>query len=217
MAAVKERALTLAVTGGVLKAVPLKVEARGVRLAPNLPFEQWREMLRMWRGLKDTWQFGVADFMSYGAKAFGEEKVQAAMEQLLFDLKDGLHGEVIGQIPLDLRDQPLSAEHYYVLGRAELTARERGRWAALAVKEEMTPLRLQKSIEAGRVLRKDEIDEMSGKNSGIPTVQGVRFLWDRWARKVGDKAFKWTTDLKRQCLDEIKPIVEFARKLEASL
>lgn len=169
--------------------------------------------------MKDAYKFVLADIISYGLKNFGREKVDEGLIQLQFNLGEVNEAFAIGQIPLPLRVERLKPEHYYILGKADLTTKERGKWAALADKHELEPMELQKSIEAGKIVHQAAIDQISGKNSGITTIEGISWWYDRWERQIGGRevVLAWKVDLKKRWLDEVRPIVELAREVEKSL
>lgn len=163
--------------------------------------------------------FGLADLLRYGKKNFGEPVVMDTLGQLEFEFSDGVKAFAIGQTPLDRRVSELSSEHYYVLGKAELTPRERDRWAALARQHGLTAHELQISIENGKVTRQADVDQVSGKGAGINTIQGISFWYRRWERQVGGRktVLGWTDKMKQEWLGHVKPIVDLALEVVASL
>ena len=195
------------------------LERRGCVIRGKLSYERWLFVLASWRQLKHVWELGFADILNYGRERFGEEKVEEALHQLEFNLQDAQRALAIGQIPLDLRVEELTAEHYYILGKADLTPKERGRWAAIAHKEKLSALELQKSIEAGKVVRLRTIEGMSGRNSGVATIEAISFWFERWENQVGgEKAvLAWGRDVKVAWLTEVRPILDLAAKVEKSL
>ena len=132
-----------------------------------------------------------------------------------FDLGDAIKALAIGQLPLDLRTERLTSEHMFVLKKADLTAKEQHHWGAISDKEELTPMELQKSIQAGKVMKRADIDRLSGHNSGIATIQGLNFWFAQWKRKVGGEAgvLAWELSQQEAWLVEVCPIVELAEKV----
>ena len=189
----------------------------------KISYERWRDLLAAWKQIKGIWELGFADFINYGRKQFGEEKVDVALQQLEFDLGDANRALAIGMTPLGLRIEELTVEHYYLLGKAErdgkLTAKERGRWAAVAHKEKLSALELQKSLEAGKVVRLAVIEGMSGRDSGVASIQGISFWFERWESQVGgeEKILSWDKDTKLQFLQHARPIADLVAKVEKSL
>lgn len=195
------------------------MEPRGLRIRGKPTFEQWKELLRTWREASDKFHFGLADLLVYGNEHFGKARVDQVVQQMEFDVADAIRAMSIGQIPLDLRSENLSSEHYFVMARANLSVKEQGRWAAIATKENLTALELQKSIAAGHVVKAEVSSGESGRNSGIATIQGMRFWFERWSSKVGgrDAVLAWDRDTRAAWLSEVRPVVDLAREVENSL
>ncbi|MFZ4693736.1 MAG: hypothetical protein ACOYMV_01275 [Verrucomicrobiia bacterium] len=211
----------LVVFGTGRDAVELMIDSRGLgaQVQGKITFDRWKILLTSWRSCRKGWELVLADILAYGLEQFGREKVDVALNQLEFDLGDALKALAIGQLSLDLRTETLGSDHYFVLSKANLTAKEQGRWVAIATKEGLKAVELQKSIEAGKVLRQADINRESGRDSGIPTIQGLAFWFDRWERKVGgeDAILAWDRRLKEQWLAEVRPILSLAAKLEETL
>ena len=199
----------------------IQVHRNGISFVGQMHYEQWIEALATWKRVSEVYHFGLADFINYGRERFGAQKVQGALTQLDFDLADVMKAEAIGQSTLDLRLVSLTSEHYYVLGRLLPEGKqEQGKWAALAEKHELSALELKKSIEAGKVIKQPEIDQTSGRNSGITNIEGLTLMFERWERQVGGEEkilHDWNDDLKRLWLEKVRPIVELAVKVERTL
>jgi hypothetical protein len=74
-------------------------------------------------------------------------------------------------------------------GRAFLRASQGGfapeeqhRWAFAAQENELPPLCLKASIEAGRVMTAEELSTQRGSNTGILTIQGLMQQFEIWRR-----------------------------------
>lgn len=201
-------------------AVEVRLGPLGATVTGKLTFERWKGVLQSWRQCNQSWELVFADLLRYGREQFGPKKVDEALIQMQFDLGDSIKALTIGQLPLDLRTENLSSDHMWVLAKAvDLTAKERARWAAISDKEGLKPVELQKSIEAGKVLRQADIDRVSGHNSGIATIQGLSFWFHQWERKVGGELeiLAWDKPRKEAWLAEVRPILILAAKLEETL
>jgi hypothetical protein len=194
-----------------------QISVRGVRFRGKMTYEQWMDGLRMLKTVREGWDFAYADFLRYGRTEFGDEQVNEAVKQLEFDLLDTVRAYRIGQIEFDFRSPVLGAEHYYVLG--DLNEPDRTRWAGLAEREQLTPLELKKSIEAGRIVRQETVNTESGRGAGITNVQSLRVWFSRWETQAGghQQILSWPAEEKKKWLDEVSPIVTLAREIEASL
>lgn len=205
--------------GSPPRRVELRMAPMGLVIKEGTDLDEWKLSLASWKRIKEMFHFGLADLLRYGKAKFGEPAVMDALGQFEFEFTDGSKAFAIGQIPLDLRVAELSSEHYYVLGKADLTAKERGRWAALAHQHQLTAYELKLSIENGKLTRQDDVDEVSGKGAGINTIQGISFWFGRWQNQVGGKktVLGWPEKKKQEWLGYVKPIVDLALEVVASL
>jgi hypothetical protein len=214
--------VVLALVGNKVPAATprIQITPTGVQFLGKMTYGQWREALFAWKKGGDIFHIGLADFIEYGKKEFGEAKVDETLELFDFDMADVLKSHAIGQLPLDLRDVTLTSEHYYILAKGLPSAtKEQGRWAAIAKKESLTPIELKRSIEKGEVVKQAEIERTSGQNSGVPNIEGLAMTFQRWTKQVGgeDVVLRQPDDWKRKFLDEVHPIVELAQKVESTL
>lgn len=199
--------------------VEVRIGPLGATVLGKLTYERWKTVLLSWRRCNGSWMLVFADLLRYGRERFGDKRVDEALFQMQFDLGDSIKALAIGQIPLGLRTERLTSEHMFVLAKADLTEKERRHWAVVSDKEQLKPRELQKSIEAGKVLKQADIDRISGHNSGIATIQGLSFWFAQWKRKVGGDEGVLAWDLRQQeaWLVEVCPIVELAEKVAKSV
>lgn len=192
------------------------ISRSGLRIEGKLSLEEWTEVLRSLRDVKHAFHCALADAINYGNTNFGSDKVAIALEQGEFDFADVSKATTIGTLALGFRENHsgLTSEHYFILSRLEEP--ERTRWAELATAENLKPLELKRSIEAGRILRITEIQSGSGQGSGITTVQGAIFKLKQWENSMGGEAK--ILSLPRTQLDELltlfTPVIELAAKIE---
>ena len=80
-------------------------------------------------------------------------------------------------------------------------------------------LELKKSIEAGHIIRQESVDKESGRGAGITNVQSLRVWFTRWETQAGghEQILSWPPERKKSFLEEVRPIVELAREMEATL
>lgn len=199
----------------------LTLTEHGIRIHRPLTWEEWREVMSSLRTVKKTYISALADLTRHGREQFGDDQVAKALEQMEFEWSDASKAGTVSNLPLDLRSEfRLSSEHAYVLASRYPDDHEQQRhWAALTAKHDLTALELKTSIAEGRIVRQSDIEARAGHAPGIPTVQGVRFQFDKWSRSLGDldTLTRKPTEEKKRILETLKPIVEFARQLENSL
>ncbi len=197
--------------------VPVRVTGLGMQFTGDPTWEQTCAMLLAFKQLDTAAALNLCDLLTYGRKAFGEKQLELALEEMEFDLQTARKAVSLMDVPEAFRNPALTKEHY--LSVCHLTYPEQAQWLSDAVKHKLSALSLKRSIDAGRVLTKEEIEEMSGTRSGICTYQGVLSGFDRWERKVGGtKAIlDWEPEQRRRWLEDVAPILELAEKVRGSL
>ncbi|MDR0532519.1 MAG: hypothetical protein LBH01_01035 [Verrucomicrobiales bacterium] len=205
---------------GVGRGQRLQITDRGIVFNGKMSLDQWRDLLASLQQVKNRFHVYLADAIVYGREHFGERKVGEILDQMQFDYADCSRAMHIGQIELDLRLPELTAEHLCVLGMELQNNRKmQAKWVKLALQHGLTPLELRKSIQAGKVLRQEAVDELSGRDAGITTIEGVRFSFDRWKKQVGgeEAVLGWDVENKRLWLQQVEPIIILAEKVKATL
>lgn len=200
-------------------AADIKVTDRGITFLGPMTWDRYFQLLTVWHRIGQTWYLGLADILRQGRLEFGDLKVAEAVTQLEFELADATRGYTIGGLAPEVRSLGLTSEHFFVLGKMLDSEKEQEKWAQDAIKEKLTGAELKKSIEAGHIVHQTEVNNTSGRGSGIPNVQGLTLWFGRWIKQVGGIAvvMRWTPDLKRAWLEEVREIVDLAHKLEDSL
>lgn len=199
----------------------IELTEHGLRIRRLLSVDEWREMLKSTRRVHSIYHSVLSDLTHYGRQKFGDAIVNDTLEQLEFDLADALKAETIALVGYEQRAKyALSSEHAYVLGkllRDDEPAREK--WASDCLQHSLSAFELQKSIEAGEVVREDEIRDRSGRTDGVPTVQGVRFQFERWMRQFSepDDVLKLPVPERRKVLEVLQPLIELAARIETSI
>lgn len=186
----------------------------------DMTWEQFGNLMKMWKWVGEYYHFWLADTISKGREKFGEVETAKLIEQLQFDLSDAVKGFAISQITPELRELGLTSEHYYILGRMlPSDAHGQKKWADLAHEEKLNAFELKKSIDAGKVTRQEVVNEESGRDSGIPNVQGLSVWFARWEKQVGgkEKVLEWPAELRRKWLDEVHELVDLADAVKKSL
>lgn len=197
----------------------MRFSPQGLAIEGEMTLEQWTEFLNTIHSIKSAYHCVLADHLNYGRDKFGIATIAIALEQAEFDLSDVLKAEAIGQLTLDFRaTHQLNSEHYFILSKLS-DDKERTKWAKLATKNRLTPLELKRSIEAGKILKTDEIQDASGQGSGIVTIQGALFKMQQWQVKMGgtEKILELSSEERLNLLNLLTPTIELAAALEKSL
>ena len=191
----------------------------GLKITRLLSWDEWRELLSQARRIKKTYFSVLSDITDYGRRTFGDDPVNKALEQLEFEMTDATKAHVIALVGYARREKwNLSSEHAYVLGHMLEDTPERDKWAAICLEHSLTAFELKKSIEKGEVIREAEIRETSGHGDGIPSVQAIRFQFEKWQRQFPDRAaiLKLPKLERRKILDLLTPIVDLANSIQTS-
>jgi len=196
---------------------PVRLTSLGMEFVQDLTLEQLKELVVAFKGMDTFCALNLADLLNYGAQKFGEEQMELLLESVEFDYSQARKAVSLMQVPRSLRNPELNKEHYFVVSTLEYG--EQLRWLNEAVLHDLSPLELKRSIEAGRVLTKDEIVTLSGSGSGVFTYQGVITGFERWSRKVGgvEKIMSWSRDQKERWLSDMKVVLDLAEQVRDSL
>lgn len=189
----------------------------GLDLPETTTLENVKEILRAFKAWDTAGAVALADLFSFVRRNGWEREVEGFMAQMEFDLALVKRAQAVSDVPRGLRHPTLNAEHYFVV--AALEADEQRRWLDLAVKHKMTGLVLKRSIEAKKVLTKEQIEMMSGQGSGILNYHGVLTRWERWEKKVGGEEgiLSWPADTLERWVEDVAPIAKLHDKAVAKL
>lgn len=193
-----------------------QLTATGIKISEDLTYEQWFELLSWIRWARHKLTIGLADVMEYGQIKFGAEKVSQSLEQLEFELPMVKAAIAINSVPRELRYPFLTAEHYVELSRAEISKKEKAKWAKLAAELRLTPTQLRLSMVEGEVVDTAAARQLS---TGVITIPGLRQEFDVWMHRVGgiEGVRKMDADTKQEIYEEIEPIMLFAIQLDEEL
>jgi hypothetical protein len=197
----------------------IRLTSHGLHIEGELTYEQWQQTLRAIQSVKSAYHCVLADHIIYGRQRFGIAQVAVALEQAELDLADVTKADAIGQLTLDFRGRhQLNSEHFFVLSKIDLP-KDREKWAQIANRENLSPLELKRSIEAGKILRASQIQTTSGQGSGINTIQGVIFRMQQWEREMGgaEKIVCLPSAERQNLLKLLTPVLEIAAAIEQSL
>jgi hypothetical protein len=141
----------------------------------NLDYEDWKKALHAFKRAKALHELALSEMVSYGVSNYGEDKVEAAFEQLEFDLLDANHALALGRTDRTLRsDQGLTNEHLYVLGKAFPDDPETQRaWADLTKEHQLKASDLKLSIAQGKPIVRE------ARTPGMLTLEVVLVQFNR--------------------------------------
>jgi hypothetical protein len=176
-------------------------------------WEEWEQLMVFLKAARQASLRWLADARVIGRREFGDERVLAFEEQLDLGLPDLKAAEALES--LECRSDELSDEHHFVVAKKLDDSEEQARWLETARREKLSPAELKTSIEAGRVVR---AQERAGRGGGLATIEGVRQLFDIWAKQVSEEQWKsWPREKQVMLLEEIRPIFAMGAWLAESV
>lgn len=170
----------------------------GVELDESQTPAQYRAGLSFFKFAQDRIKISFSEYVRLGKLKHGREVVEAGLQQLEFDMPSVKAAVDIASVPPELRNEFLTAEHYVVLARADITPKQRVKWARVATEQHLAPAQLKASIAAGEVVPKSVADK---NTHGIINIQGLRAEYDIWYRRVGE--FEGIRAMDVKCQQEI--------------
>jgi hypothetical protein len=77
---------------------------------------------------------------------------------------------------------------------------------------------IQDRLHRKKYLPKKARKRMKGRAGGVPMIEGVRQLYDMWAKRVTRDQWKaWPKEMQNLLLEEIRPIMDLGIELEGML
>lgn len=158
-------------------------------------------------------QWFVGDWINYGSHAWGEMydeavKVTGFQKSYLQNISS-----VCRAIPFSQRCEELTFAHYIEIAKAEPQHRES--FAAMALEHALSTREIKFSVQENRLVRIKEIQEASGRNSGILNIQGAIARVTLWTKTVFEKESATWKEKERKALREtVKPLREVLKKID---
>lgn len=187
----------------------------GLDIPETTTLENVKEILRAFKAFETTGALALADLLNFVKQQGWEKEVEQYMAQLEFDLSSVRRALAVNEVPRALRNPKLNSEHYWVVSSMEKD--DQTKWLEKAVKHSLTGFELKRSIEAGKVLKKDQIEMLSGQGSGIVNYHGIISEWKRWEKKVGADTgiLSWPAHVQDRWLEDTRPIVDLRERVIA--
>ena len=178
----------------------------------NTTRAQWREVGIMLSKAATASTRWIASWRKFGTTAFGEDVVELETGQLCFPGIVVAQSKQLALLPNDVFEIGISPQHAKVLVEECSGPADMSRWAKTAVKEGLTAGELRASIADNKVIRRSDAEVRGG--GSIPSIHGVRGLYDRWATTtLRERPLEeWHPEDLRALLDELKPIYLLCEK-----
>jgi len=206
----------------------------GMEVTEALSFEEWLEVGAKIGRVQRATGFMLGDWLVYGERRFGQRTfwpdipTADMIYRKVYEAAANLHGMdwqtlqtyayVSRNVPLSLRNESLSWEHHKKVAKLKNDF-EKTKWLNLAAemkraKKPVSTRRLARSIEAGRLLSRDEMrpDETDrGIENCHPYVNGIVAFFGK-LRRAG--WFESASPEKRAALkSDLQPVVDLYSEL----
>jgi hypothetical protein len=181
------------------------------------PIAKARELIQSLWAIKKEWLTVFADLCSWARSQFGDHFVDTFFFESQLLLSTSKQVEAIARVSWHARHPDLSSEHYEVVGRTVYKHAGQARWLRIARDRDLTPVELERSIEKGKIERREDTQAGKGTGSGIVTVYAVRMVFMQWARTNLDPLLNSRLDDQEEVLFELDPIVRLVDQIRANI
>jgi hypothetical protein len=184
-----------------LSASGIVVSETGLPISTTTSTEELMQAARIFATAGNSLTYWTSDLLAAGTKAGVGEAIAA---QLGFDFAETKRAVAIATVPHGSRRRELTAEHHFVVGRAELSEADQKRWLDLAVAENLSAAELARSIKLGSVIRAE-------KRAGFQTLSALKVQFFAWKRQfeANRRLQDLTASEAAAMLDELDPILAF--------
>jgi hypothetical protein len=136
------------------------VTATGIEFFGDLSLAEWGELGRMLIPLAKMIGFLMGDWINHGAKVHGDKYKEALGFTGLAPKTLRNYASVARRVGPSLREPSLGHEHHAAV--AKLESHEQRYWLDMAKTHKLTVRRLRKSIQAGRLVSEEEMEDGAG-------------------------------------------------------
>ena len=194
--------------------LPLKWEGNGLSVPADAQLADFENAVRVLTQVGTISRIALGDLLTEAAKKGFEEQLTLVFEEVGLSPVEVGKVLAISSVPRSLRSESLNEEHYFVVSK--LTLPDQTKWLAAAVKHHLNPLELKRSIEAGRVIKREEINELSGRGSGIVNYHGIVNQWERWGNNIGgmNGMDDWPLNVLDRWIDDVKVVKAYILRAE---
>jgi hypothetical protein len=195
----------------------LRWEDNGLTIAPDAQLADFEHAVRVLARVGKISRIALGDLLTEASKKGLEEQLTIVFEEVGLTPVEVGKSLAIAAVPRSLRSEELSEEHYFVVSKLSLA--DQTKWLDAAIKHGLNALEMKRSIEAGRILKRDEINDLSGRGSGIINYHGIVNQWDRWANKIGGVTgmTEWPIETLRRWREEVDSVAEMIAKVDKIL
>lgn len=179
-----------------------EITSGGIVIRDNLTFEEWKSGLGMFRTFQKHLKTAFGDYIAFGRVKWGSDAAIDCLKQLEFDMPIVSSSIAISSIPMSIRHDSLSGDHYIAIAKAKISSKEQAYWSRTAVEQSLTPAQLKASIEAGEVVSESQAKR---NNCGVLNIHGIRQDFEMWKSRVGEEEGiqKMSTEARHEIASEL--------------
>lgn len=191
----------------------VRIKESGIEFLHDLDRDEWLALGKRLARVGKSIGFIIGDWINYGEHKWGEMYAEAIAETGLDYGTLRNFAYVAGRVSLSLRNDKLDFAHHMVVAKLKSSEDQR-EWLTNAEKHRMSVTRLRKSVNMGRVVMPQEIEEDPADKGHVTYMVFINRLC-QWFRRETDKVDmdEWDAERKRLLKRDLKPLVEIYEKL----
>jgi hypothetical protein len=185
--------------------------ATGIEFRSDLSHKEWDELGRTLIPCAEIIAFMLGDWINYGSRAYGS-KYKEALDATNIPCKTlRNYASVARRVSYSFRVPGLGFEHHSAVARLESHAQKY--WLGLAKEHNLSVRRLRKSIQAGRLVSEEELEDGTDTTplNHVTLINRLVRWWTSETCKVPLEQWneEWRMKLKR----DFEQIMEIYRQL----
>ena len=186
------------------------VTATGIEFFGDLSLAEWNDLGSRLAPIAKSIALMLGDWVNYGKKAYGHKYKEAARVTGLAEKTLRNYAYVARNVGHSLRDPSLGQEHHAAV--APLEPHLQKHWLGLAKEHNLSIPRLRKSIQAGRLVTEEEMeDAKAGQTNHVKLINRlVRWLTSETCKAPVEE---WDADRREAIKRDFEPLVEIYGQL----
>jgi len=186
------------------------VTATGIEFFGDLSLAEWNDLGSRLAPIAKSIALMLGDWVNYGKKAYGHKYKEAARVTGLAEKTLRNYAYVARNVGHSLRDPSLGQEHHAAV--APLEPHLQKHWLGLAKEHNPSIPRLRKSIQAGRLVTEEEMeDAKAGQTNHVKLINRLVC----WLTSETCKApvEEWDADRREAIKRDFQPLLEICGQL----
>ena len=186
------------------------ITATGIEFFGDLSPAEWNDLGSRLAPIAKSIALMLGDWVNYGKKAYGHKYKEAVRVTGLAEKTLRNYAYVARNVGHSLRDPSLGQEHHAAV--APLEPHLQKHWLGLAKEHNPSIPRLRKSIQAGRLVTEEEMeDAKAGQTNHVKLINRlVRWLTSETCKAPVEE---WDADRREAIKRDFEPLVEIYGQL----